>query len=69
MSKLNLDAFIAKAELTNEKIALESIQGGSLFDCHGDWGQRGKVIGKKLVEVVDRAIDRAIDRTIDRLLN
>jgi hypothetical protein len=67
MSKLNLDAFIAKAELTNEKIALESIQGGSLFDCHGDWGQRGKVIGKKLVEVADKIIDKAIERMIQKM--
>jgi hypothetical protein len=67
MSKLNLDDFIAKAELTNEKIALESIQGGSLFDCHGDWGQRGKVIGKKLVEVADKIIDKAIERMIQKM--
>ena len=61
MSKLSLDAFIAKAELTNEKIALESIQGGNLFDCHGDWGQRGKQLGNALIDAATRVGTRLIN--------
>ena len=44
-SKLTLDAFKAKAENENVEIALESIQGGGLFNCHGKSGQVGKAIG------------------------
>ena len=64
MSKLTLDAFIAKAELTDEKIALESIQGGNLFDCHGKWGQVGKTVGNVLVGL---AKDYASDGKINNM--
>ena len=41
-SKMTLDAFKANAEVSNETIALNSIQGGALDDCHGISGAAGK---------------------------
>lgn len=43
-SKMSLDAFKANAELGNEMIALDTIQGGTLSDCHGFSGKLGKVL-------------------------
>ena len=43
-SKMSLDAFKAKAENENLEVALDSIQGGNLFNCHGNAGQAGKAI-------------------------
>ena len=43
-SRMSLDAFKAKAELANETIALDAIQGGSLSDCHGFSGRVGKAL-------------------------
>jgi hypothetical protein len=51
-SKLTLDAFKAKAENENVEIALESIQGGGLFNCHGKSGQVGKAIGGVLDDFI-----------------
>jgi hypothetical protein len=41
---MSLDAFKAKAENENLEVALDSIQGGNLFNCHGKSGQAGKAI-------------------------
>ena len=41
-SKLSLDAFKAKSEIVNQTELLESVQGGSLSDCHGISGSIGK---------------------------
>ncbi len=54
---MSLDAFKAKAELANETIALDAIQGGNLFDCHGNSGQFGKAIGDATVRVLTRIIN------------
>lgn len=35
-SKMSLEAFKAKAENQNVAIAMENIQGGNLFNCHGE---------------------------------
>ncbi len=43
-AKMSLDAFKAKAENENLEVALDSIQGGNLFNCHGNSGQAGKKI-------------------------
>ena len=43
-AKMSLDAFKAKAENENLEVALDSIQGGNLFNCHGKSGQAGKAI-------------------------
>lgn len=56
-SRMSLDAFKAKAELANETIALDAIQGGNLFDCHGNSGQFGKAIGDATVRVLTRIIN------------
>jgi hypothetical protein len=60
-SRMSLDAFKANAELANETIALDAIQGGNLFDCHGNSGQFGKKAGKWLTERIDKAIDSLIN--------
>ena len=52
-SKMSLDAFKANAEKENIEIAMDTIQGGNLFDCHGKWGQRGKVAGRFLEKRID----------------
>lgn len=41
-SRMSLDAFKANAELANETIALDAIQGGTFSDCHGVSGKLGK---------------------------
>lgn len=48
---MSLDAFKAKAENENLEVALDSIQGGGLFNCHGKAGQVGKAIGGVLDDI------------------
>jgi hypothetical protein len=50
-SKMSLDAFKAKAENENLEVALDSIQGGGLFNCHGKSGQVGKAIGGVIEDI------------------
>ena len=42
---MSLEAFKAKAENQNVAIAMDNIQGGGLFNCHGKLGAAGKAIG------------------------
>jgi hypothetical protein len=44
-SKMSLDAFKVQATNENVELAMESIKGGGLFNCHGNSGQVGKKIG------------------------
>lgn len=50
-SRMSLDAFKANAELANEMIALDAIQGGALDDCHGFIGQSVKSVKNLVVNV------------------
>jgi hypothetical protein len=50
-AKMSLDAFKAKAENENLDVALDSIQGGGLFNCHGKSGQVGKAIGDVIDDI------------------
>jgi hypothetical protein len=52
-SKMTLDAFKRQAENANVELAMESIQGGGLFNCHGKSGQAGKKIGGWVTDRVD----------------
>ncbi|MBP6270925.1 MAG: hypothetical protein KA394_00165 [Fluviicola sp.] len=52
-SKMSLEAFKAKAENQNVEIAMDNIQGGNLFNCHGESGQAGKKIGRWITDRVD----------------
>ena len=45
-TKMSLDAFKMQAENKNVELALESVQGGGLFNCHGKSGQFGKKAAK-----------------------
>ncbi len=58
---MSLDAFKAKAENENLEVALDSIQGGSLFNCHGNAGQAGKKIMNWVTDRVDNAIEAWIN--------
>ena len=42
-SRLSLAEFKTKAENVNTSEVLEKVQGGDLSDCHGFWGQVGKI--------------------------
>ena len=42
--RLTLAELKAKADQSNIVENLEAIQGGNLFNCHGDWGKVGKGI-------------------------
>ena len=50
---MTLDQFKVNAELANEKLALDAIQGGRLTDCHGRSGR----LGKAVVDAVIRGIN------------
>lgn len=63
--RMSLEAFKANAENKNVEIALDNIQGGSLFNCHGKWGQVGKAVG----DWVNDRVDSALDRVVDNLMN
>jgi hypothetical protein len=52
-SKMSLDAFKANAKNESVELALESVQGGGLFNCHGKSGQAGKAIGGWITDRVD----------------
>lgn len=52
-SKMSLDAFKTQAKDENVDIALEAIQGGNLFNCHGKSGQAGKAIADWVTDRVD----------------
>ena len=61
-SRMSLDAFKASAELANETIALDAIQGGNLFDCHGRAGAFGKAVVDATIRILrDYANDGKIN--------
>lgn len=47
--RLSLAELKAKADGTNMVENLESIRGEGLFNCHGNWGARGKAL-KEAIE-------------------
>jgi hypothetical protein len=58
--RLSLAELKAKADQSNVVENLEAIQGGSLFNCHGNWGARGKAAGKWITGRIDKAIESAL---------
>jgi hypothetical protein len=62
-SKMSLDAFKANAKNESVELALESVQGGGLYDCHGKIGQVGKKIGNWLEKQLGSPIDSPIDES------
>ena len=55
--KLSLDAFNAMADNVQTEDVMNQIEGGSLFDCHGFWGNVGKATGRLIEKEANRAID------------
>ena len=55
--KMSLDAFKEQAKNENVDLALESIQGGKLNDCHGFSGKLGKA-GKWIGDNVEVGYDK-----------
>lgn len=60
-SKMSLEAFKAKAENQNVEIAMDNIQGGNLFNCHGRWGQVGKDLGNWISDTAAEAARKLLN--------
>ena len=55
-TKLSLADFKANADKVETMEALDAINGGSLFNCHGRWGRIGKAVRDKAFEMVENGI-------------
>ena len=51
--KLSLNAFKAMADNVQTEDVMNQIEGGSLFDCHGLWGDFGKALGRLVIRTID----------------
>ena len=60
--RLNLAELKAKADQSNLVENLEAIQGGNLFNCHGNWGAIGKRIGAAAERIVENVINDQLDK-------
>ena len=60
--KLSLNAFKAMADNVQTEDVMNQIEGGNLFDCHGDWGAVGKRVRDIVVEEIIDSIGDAIKK-------